>query len=229
MSPYDRAIVLAGMLLQGMVISTMLKGAVRRYPFVFSYVVFSFLSSVVQYSFWEFFGRASRQYIRAYWIVDFVGTVLVLMIIIHLIRAAMEGHRHRGTVYWGLLGGVLITAAVAARLLTSGGRSFSFSRLLTEVGRDYYFGAVLLNLILWTTLIKTNHWNKQIYLLASGLGLKLTGAAIAHAMRLAAVGPSVVANQILVITYLLSLYIWYFALKRVPAPDPLREQVSQRV
>src|SRR2546426_5671347 len=103
MSSYDWAVVLLGMVLQSMVVSTMLKGSFRHYPFVFSYLILSFLTTVVQSSFQYYYGWSSREYIRAYWIGDFLGTFLVLMIIIHLIRTAMGGHKHRNPVYFGLL------------------------------------------------------------------------------------------------------------------------------
>ena len=223
MSPYDWAIVLLGMLLQSMVISAMLGGAVKRYPLVFGYVVFSFFSTVVQVSFQEYFGRRSKEFIRAYWVVDFIGTFLLLMVIIHFIRLAMEKSRHRSTVYWGLLLGVAGTAAATVLLMRYSGRAFTLGKWLTEVGRDYYFSAVLLNAILWMVLVRRHHEDQQLYLLASGLGLKLCGAAIAHAFRLLE-KPLWLGNQVMVVTYLLSLYVWYVALQRLPAIEPVGEE-----
>ena len=228
MSPLDWTWALLGLGLQSMVISTMLRGPWRRYPLVFSHVIFCILSTVAQISFQRYFGRASREFVQAYWIIDFVGTFLVLMIIIHFIRLAMDGHRYRNPVYGGLLLGVVATAVGSILLMEAFSRRFSLGRWMTEVGRDYYFSAVLLNVILWCTLVRRNSENKQLYLLTSGLGLKLCGAAIAHALRLAG-GPVAVASHFLVVTYLLSLYVWYVALKRIPDRAPVGELTASRL
>jgi len=220
MSLYQAAWAFAGVVLQCMVVSAMLRGSWRRYPFVFSYTLFSILSTVVQTSVLHYYGRDSRLFARAYWTLDFVSTCLVLMVIIHLIRAAMTGHPQRNTVYLGLLLGVALTAAGGLLLTNMVSRGFLLGRWMTEVSRNYYFSAVLLNVILWMTLVRRSHDNPQVYLLTSGLGLKLTGAAIAHALRLAGT-PLWLGNHFLVLTYMLSLYVWYVALKKVPAPIPV--------
>jgi hypothetical protein len=227
MSLYGALILIVGLTLQSMVISTLLKGSFRRYPFVFSYAVFSLLSTVVQFSFQRYFGHSSREFVRAYWISDFIGTILLLLVIIHLIRMAMAGHRHQNTVYAGLLLGVVATGGGTVLLMREFSKTFTLGRWMTEVGRDYYFSAVLLNVILWCTLVRRNQDNKQLFLLTSGLGLKLAGAAMAHALRLTGVALWL-GNHILVMSYLLSLYVWYVALKKSPDEAAVGELTASR-
>jgi hypothetical protein len=216
MSPLDWVWFGSGLILQSMVASAMLRGSYRRYPFIFVYVVFSFLMTFVQVAFRYYFGVSSRGYVRAYWIGDFIGTSLVLLIIVHLLRAALAGHPLQRQVYVGLIIGLVATAGGSVLLMRFLGRGFNLGRWMTEVGRDYYFSAVLLNAILWCMLIRRKHANVQLFLLTSGLGLKLCGAAIAHALRLSGVALSF-SSQFIVITYLASLWVWYVALKR---PEP---------
>ena len=204
------------MVLYVAILSTMLKGSFSRYPFIFSYVIVNFLSTVVQGSFKRSFGATSREYAMAYWTSDFVGTFLILMIIIHLIRRAMDGHKYRNSVYLGLLLGVAATGAISVLLMQHHSWALFLRKSMTEVGRDYYFSAVMLNAILWLTLVRNNHPDKQLYLLTSGLGLQLSGAAIAHALRMTQ-HMLFLANCFLITTYLLNLYVWYIALKRFPA------------
>jgi len=218
-SAYDVALALVGVILLSMVVSTMLRGSWRRYPFVFSYAVFAILSTVFQNALRHYYGPRSPQFVRAYWALDFVATLLVLLVIIHLIRAAMAGHPYRNPVFVGLLLGVVVTAAGSIFLMEAFSRSFTLGRWMTEVGRDYYFSAVLLNAILWCVLVRRNQ-DKQLFLLTSGLGLKLTGAAMAHALRLAH-APLWLGNNILMVTYMLSIYVWYVALAKVPEPTPV--------
>ena len=219
MSALQWAWLIAGLGLQGMVVSAMLRGSYRKYPLIFTYLIFTFLSTVVQLSFKHYLGAASREFFQAYWVGDFIGTFLVLMIIIHLIRMAMTGHPYQRSVYFGLLLGVVATAAGSVLLMEAFSRRFTLGRWMTEVGRDYYFSAVLLNVILWCTLVRRNHENKQLYLLTSGLGLKLTGAAMGHALRLAG-APLWLGDGLLIVTYLLSLYVWYVALRLLPEEAP---------
>jgi hypothetical protein len=216
---------LAGVTLQCLVIAALLDGLCRRYPFLFTYVVFSFLSTVSQIAFRYNFGPRSREFVRAYWISDFLGTFLLLMTILHLIRVALEGDRRRNRIYGGLVSCVLIAAAAGALLIDTYSRGFTWSRWMTQVGRDYYFAALLLNFVQWSTLLRVNHPDKQLYLITSGLGLMLSGAAIVHALRLTGHWITF-AGYLLVLTYLASLYILRFALKKLPAasrprPEPM--------
>jgi hypothetical protein len=226
MSPLDWSWLVAGLLLQSVVISTMLRGSWRKYRLIFAYLIFTLLSTVAQFSFKFYFGAGSHQFFRAYWIGDFVGTCLVLLIIIGLIRTAMCGHPNQKSVYLGLLLGVVATAVGSLLLMHFLSRRFTFGRWMTEVGRDYYFSAVLLNAILWFTLLRRKNANPQLYLLTSGLGLKLCGAAISHALRL--VAPVWLGNQFIVLTYMLSLYVWYVALGKAPDKAPLGELSATR-
>ena len=153
MSPFEICFALGSMVLYVILLSTMLKGWVRYYPFIFSYVAVNLLSTVVQGSFKHYFGPTSREYARAYWLSDFLGTFLILMIIIHLIRMAMENHKWRGPVYWGLLLGVVATAGISLSFMHIRSWDLLLRGLMTEVGRDYYFSAVVLNAVLWLMLV----------------------------------------------------------------------------
>ncbi len=98
MLPLDWVWIVAGLIMQSMVICAMLRGWFRKYPLVFAYLLFSFFSTVVQVSLVYHLGRHSREYIRVYWFTDFVGTFLVLMVIIHWIRIALTGHPNQKAV-----------------------------------------------------------------------------------------------------------------------------------
>jgi hypothetical protein len=237
MSVYEWVLLLLGVSLQLLILRAMLHGAWRRCLFLLLYIFVSFCVTVTQTSFHHYFGYRSREYAQAYWIGDFVGTFVLLALIIHLIRRAMQGHPYRDHVSWGLVLGVAVTAVASALWVGDYSRGFRAGGWLTELGRNYYFGAVLLNAILWITLIRVQHADRQVYLISSGLGLKLTGAAIAHALLLTTSYWSV-ANHILVFTYFASLYVWYIAVTRFPAaaaagrtdtaPSPVGVSVKNR-
>lgn len=216
MSAYELAFAAGSMVLYVLLLTTMLNGSYARYPFVFAYVIASLLSCVTVGSFEYYFGHRSRQFAMAYWMSEFAQTFLVLMIIIHLIRAAMVNNKNRNPVYCGLLLGVVTTAAMSVYLVGSHSLDLAFRRLMTEVGRDYYFAAVILNALLWMVLMRNQNRDGQLYLITSGLGLQLAGAAIAHALRMTT-HLWLLSNCFLVLTYLLNFYIWYVAFKKIPA------------
>src|SRR5262249_36914230 len=223
MAPWGWGVLFAGVALYVMVLSTMLRGACSRYPFVFAYVIQQSLSTVVLFSFVQHFGSRSREYTHAYWASDSLSTLLALLIIIHLIRIAMEGHHYRNTVYRGLLLGTFATAVASLQLMHINGRGFKLGLWMTEVSRDYYFAAVLLNAILWFIFMRRGQENKQLYLMTSGLGLQLTGAAIAFALTVQGRGHFFLSLAKLFVqgTYLANMYVWYVALKDFPAPVPV--------
>ncbi len=223
MASYEWALLVAGIVLQVLVLSTLLRGAIRHYPFVFLYIVVQLLSTVVQISCKYYFGAASKEFARAYWLSDLIGTLLVLLIIIHLIHAALETYPFRQGIYFGLLSGVVVTALVGSRPVYAMGFVASFwGKWMTQLGRDFYFAAVMLNALLWVALVRAKHPNKQVYLLTSGLGLQLSGAAVAHALRLAG-GPKLwpVAGLFLVLTWMANLIVWYLALHNFPSTTPV--------
>jgi len=207
----------AGVTLQIVVLSVMLRGPWREYPLLFLYLIASTLTTVVQVSFRYHYGPRSREFVSAYWTSDFLCNFIILLVIIHLIRTAMEGHPKRGSVYWGLLLGLAIVAAGTLLYMHYTARHFSLGRWMTVLGRDYYFLSTLLNAILWFTLLRANHPDRRLYLVTSGMGLTLSGAAIAHALR--STGTLIVAAGALVVfTYLAKVYIWYIAFRKAPAP-----------
>jgi len=227
LSLIDWALMAAGFALQFLVMQVMLRGPWREYPWVFAYLVWSPLSTVVQLSFKHHFGPRSREFVRAYWTADFVGTCLILLLIIHLIWRAMEGRPNRNVVYGGLLAGVLGLAVGVVLYMRWTQRTFLLGAWMTELGRNYYFLATLLNAILWFTLMKVNHPDRRLYLITSGMGLTLSGAAIAHALRVTRTLLPLTGG-LLVGSYLLSLYVWYVAFRGVrgvettPAAFPAR-------
>jgi hypothetical protein len=224
MTAFELIFAAGSMVLYVILLTTMLSGSWVRYPFVFAYVIANLLSTVVQGSFEQYFGHRSRQFAMAYWMSDFACTLLILMIIIHLIRAAMVNDKNRNTVYCGLLLGTVMMAGTSLLLMKSHSWNLVFRRMMTEVGRDYYFAAVILNAILWMMLMRNQTRDKQLYLITSGLGLQLAGAAIAHALRMTS-HLLLLSNCFLVVTYLLNFYVWYVAFKKVPAEIPVSRPV----
>ena len=222
MSPLGWSFIAVGMALQCLVLAALLRGSWRRYPIAFVYMIATTLSTVVQVAFLWYFGQRSRQFAMAYWIADLICSSLVMLLIAHLIGRAMGGERRRDLIYWGLMA-VMAAVAIASTLyLRANSQRLSWNRWMTEVARDYYFVAMLLNAWLWMTLVRLGRRDRQLYLVTSGMGLMLSGAAVAHSVRLASHFWGI-ANAFLIATYLGGLLVWRFAFQTLPAVEPAAE------
>lgn len=222
MSALSVSLIVAGIALQCLVLAAMLRGSWRRYPIAFAYMIATTLSTVVQAAFLYYYGQRSRQFAIVYWASDLICSLLVLLLIVHLIGRAMTGERRRDLVYWGLMAAMAAVMIGSAMFLRANSQRFSWNRWMTEVARDYYFVAMLLNAWLWMTLVRLDRRDRQLYLVTSGMGLMLSGAAVAHSVRLAG-RFWMAANLFLVLTYLFGLYVWRFAFAKTPAVEPALE------
>ena len=87
------------------------------------------------------------------------------------------------------------------------------------------FGAAIMNLGLWTALIGTKKRDPLLLSVSAGLGVAVTGAAIAFGLRRftpTLSTPQQLANLFKIITYLASVAIWCWAFRprspKSPAP-----------
>ena len=97
-------------------------------------------------------------------------------------------------------------------------RSPHLNRQMTLVSRDLNICAVILDLILWSLLATARHPNRRLMLLSGGLGLQLTGAIMAKQLLQWSHSLLGVGTFLEVTTGFLALYIWWRALRPVPAP-----------
>jgi hypothetical protein len=78
------------------------------------------------------------------------------------------------------------------------------------------FGAAILNLGLWTALIGTKKRDPLLLTVSAGLGVAVTGAAIAYGLRRftpPTSTPQQLANLFKTLTYLASVAIWCWAFR----------------
>src|ERR1700730_9311687 len=84
-----------GLPLEVLIIAALLRGAYRRFPFVFAYAVGSFLASAVELPLY-ILGKESRSlYVTAYWMDEQILVPLVYAAVISLIYEASAPLRSR--------------------------------------------------------------------------------------------------------------------------------------
>jgi len=198
-----------GLWLNLLVLSALVRGSLRQYPFVFAYSLALLVSTVVEMG----LQTSPKTLHEAYWIDEVILDVLVFCLVIAFIdQAARDSKQKTIERHWFVLGAAAILAiSFAVR------RSSNLDMQMTLISRDLNICAVILDLILWSLLVAARQPNRQLLLLSGGLGLQLTGAIMGASLR--HLSRSLVPAGILleVTTGFLGLYIWWRALRPAPA------------
>jgi hypothetical protein len=200
-----------GVWLNVLVLSALMRGSYRRYPFVFVYALTLLFSTVVEIAL-----RTAPKTLRDdyYWIDEVILDVLVFCVVIAFIDEAARHSRQKFIErHWLVLVAILICAVSFAIH-----RSSHLNRQMTLVSRDLNICAVILDLILWSLLLTARPPNRRLMLLSGGLGLQLTGAIMGEQLRHFSHSLFIIGAVVEVTTGFLGLYVWWRALRTERAP-----------
>jgi hypothetical protein len=204
-----------GLLLDVLVIQALLRYGYRRFVFLLLYVVVDFLTSIIEFqptlavtigrsrSAWQF------SQVVYYWN-ERVIQVLVFLIVISMVSDAI-GHRKRGLLGLVVLGTVAFAGITFAIHFSS---NVPIHKWMIPWTRDLNFGAAILDLGLWAVLVGSREKDYRILMVAGGLGIQFTGGAIGQAMRGLSQTGTTVMGDIMYLTSLMCLYIWWQAFRQ---------------
>ena len=198
------------LLLQLLVIRELLRGYYRKMPFLFLYAVGVFLSTVVAMAAYFDFGRWTSRTASYYWLLEALLTLLVFGMLISFIYQITAGRPGSFLLRVMLIAGSLLFAIVSIVVHYTG--LAWLNRWMTNVTRDISFGAVILNLLLWTGIDS----RKQRLLLgiSAGLGIQMAGDAIGHSLRQMSRATVIPGDFVLAAANPLCFYTWWRALVR---------------
>jgi hypothetical protein len=201
-----------GLWLNLQVISALVRGSYRQYPFVFAYSLALLASTVVEIGLQAAPKALQETY---YWTDEIVLDLLVFCVVIAFIDEAAQHSRQMPIErHWLILvAGLIFAGSFAIH------RSSHFNRQMTLISRDLNICAVVLDLILWSLLVSARRPNRRLMLLSGGLGLQLTGAIMGEQLRHLSHSLRVEGTLLEVISGFLGLYIWWRALRTAPAPE----------
>lgn len=205
----------AGLALQILLIRELAGRAMRTFPVFTAYAVTLFLVSVVMVAaLWngDFFGSANRYY----WVLEAIIQILIFLVVISLIHRAMDRSEKRAVVRHALIGGALVFVC-ASLYFTRDPRA---SRWMTQLSRNLGFLAVILNLVLWAVLIKSQRADRTLLMVSGGMGIQMAGKAIGHSLRHLSRSAIVPGDLIIVLSHLLCLYIWWQAFRHYDQSPP---------
>ena len=207
--------------IQAVVIVFLLRGPFRRYPVLLLYCVLQLAATITEEYVYRVFGDASPFFGRLYWTDEVSLDLLLFLMVIMLTYRALEASPLRAGM-GRLLGAVVIVLVVPFVLFSA--RRFS-TAWFDGTSQLLNFGAAIMNLGLWTALIGTKKRDPLLLTVSAGLGVAVTGAAIAFGLRrFTPPGgtPQQLANLFKTITYLASVAIWCWAFRpsarKTPAP-----------
>ena len=206
-----------GLGLNLLVISALLRGTYRQYPFVLLYSVALLLSTVVEIALRSAPKTVQEDY---YWANEIILDVLVFCLVIAFIDEASHYSRQRPVPRRWL---ILLSALIFCGSFVTH-RGSHLNRQMTLVSRDLNICAVILDLVLWSLLMTARRPNRQLLLLSGGLGLQLTGAIMGESLRHLSHRLFMTGTLLEVTTGFLGLYIWWRALRR---DYPVEHQVNR--
>jgi hypothetical protein len=155
-----------------------------------------------------------------YWIPEAVNQFVSFAIIIILCVRRLEQRTARARFgRWLVIGSLVFVIASAALLYDS-----HPNRWLTALSRNLNFGALLLNVVLWGSLIPDPNRDFTMLKVSGALGVNLAGQAAGQGLRQLwqiSRAFAYAGNLVLVLTHLLCLYLLWkdFAVSEVRAPS----------
>jgi hypothetical protein len=203
----------SGVTIYLLVLHEMLKGVYRQMPMLLAYFCATLLGAVVQCAAIFDTGAWTKSTAHLYWFSDMTCRACLLLALIQFLRKSLDDSpasrpiRHLLPIVF-----VLFTAA-----------SFYFhtsphlTRYMTAVTRDLEFASIVLNMILWSHLLRSR--STLLLSICASLGVQMAGAAIGHSLRMMAVAnhsiPLVTAgNYIMVLSHLGCCFLLWRALHR---------------
>jgi hypothetical protein len=198
----------------------LLCGPFRRYPLLLVYCVTQLAATVTEEYVYRVYHENSTFFVRLYWTDEVILDLLLFLMVIALTYQALEGSPLR-TGMGRLLGAVLVLVLVVPFVVFSA-RRFS-NPWFDGTSQLLNFGAAIMNLGLWTALIGTKKRDPLLLTVSAGLGVAVTGAAIAYGVRrFTPPGGTLqhMTNLFKTITYLASVAIWCWAFRSAARKSP---------
>jgi len=212
---------LVGLPLEVLVIAALLRGAYRRFPFVFAYAVALFLASLVEtplFILGSLDKDARTLYAKTYWIDEWILLPLIYAVVISLIYESSAPLQSRKLVRTAVIAGAVLFAGIT--FLIHFDSRIKVGEWMTPWTRELNLCASILDLLLWALLIGSRKKDHRLLILSGALGIQFTGEAIGESIRQIALaghrGLSFGASLGITATNIIFLYLWWQAFRTAP-------------
>jgi hypothetical protein len=175
------------------VLVLLLRGPFRKYPLLLVYVAWEFIAGMgltvadrlYHGSGWSNPGASNGQnlYAHIYWTNDVMVDLLRFVLVIALTYQAIGESPIRASL-GRLLGGVVIAVVLLPFLLFHPRFTpWPQEPWFNSTSEMLNFGAAIMNLVLWGTLIASKQRERQLLTVSAGIGVVVTGAAVAYGLH----------------------------------------------
>jgi hypothetical protein len=218
-----------GLPLEILIISALLRGGYRRFPFVFVYTIVDFLTTVLEIpaeiEYVRGIGTSGALYAYLYWIDEAIVQVLIFAVVLSLIYGATRHLRSRRVVRVSLIAAAVLIAGIS--FLSHYNPALNPGSWMTPWTRDLNFCSAILDLGLWALLIASRTRDHQVLLLSGALGIKFAGESIGESVRQLAIRSrshpvSLGGSIIIMLANIFFLYVWWQSLRQ-PDVDSRRK------
>jgi len=210
------------------IMSAMLRGQWRDYPFVFLWVMGDFLTPILEIkpglNYDSSTAAEKKSFALLYWVDERVMQVLVFLLVISLIYRAAAHLKTRNT---------LVAGAVCAILLFAGLTLFIYYDPNIKTGtwmnpwlRNLNFSAAILDLGLWALLIGARKKDYRLLMVSGALGIQFTVGAIGQAVRYHWHNSVQLTGYLISASNLLCLYILWQVFRLPPVPKAPASSVA---
>jgi len=204
--------------LEILVVQALLRGAYKKYPFIFAYTTALILTTAVEVAAYGAFSgaqRLARSRAFYYWVNEGVLDALIFCVVIALIYRATSSLSSRRIVRFSLIAGAALFAGTSFLIHYNSGAVLS--RWMTLWSRDLSFSASILDLALWTMLVASREKDRRILMLSGALGVQFSGEAIGHSLRTLSRALVWPGNLLILFSDLACLYVWWQTFRAAPA------------
>ncbi len=174
-----------GLSLGVLIMSAMLRGQWRNYPFVFLYVMGDFVTTILEIQPGLNYDSATaaekKSFALLYWWDERVMQVLVFLLVISLIYRAAAHLKTRNTLVAGAVCGILLFAGITFFVYYD--PTITTGKWMNPWLRNLNFSAAILDLGLWALLIGARQKDYKLLMVSGALGIQFTVGAIGQAVR----------------------------------------------
>ncbi len=174
---FSSAVSVAGTLLEFLCVVFLLRGSFRTYPTLLLSCLTMLFGTVAVGVSLRLSGFDTPIYRHVYWAVDVVDYFARFLVVVSLIYQVTEG-----TVLRGALKRLLPMIAIAAIVLPFAlYHPYFTGRWFRHTSQLLNLSAAFMNLLLWTAILgRKGHRDRQLLLVSIGIGISVTGVAIAY-------------------------------------------------
>lgn len=224
MKYYQYTLWIAGLGLQVLVLSALVRGAFRKFPLLFAFCIALFLTTVVEISAATDVGLLNyKSWQEYFYFNEILRQTGILAVVVSLILMATPSGPKRQPFARMVVAAAVLFWSISLYAC----HSPRLGHWMNAFDRNLSFGSAVLNLLLWTRLMVFRKRDRQVLLISSGLGLQMAGQAIG--MSLISMSPALwsIGSTIAVFSSFLCSYVWWRALRQMPVPAVSGEGASQ--